>query len=304
MNSLDLMRARLSGKTQQERMIKDKKWTLDRAVHHSYQGAKVQKIGDEVIASALINPNHLKPDYDDKVISIGFEFGYKPGDIFEWTNTGTKWLIYLQDLTELAYFRGDVRKCNYEISWKNADGSISSSLVALRGPKETSIDSSIQEDISVDTPNHTLNILMPSTEEALAYFKRYARFFLNGTCWRVEGVDSISMTRIIEIDATEYYANKDTDDIDKGIADGAIVEPIVPTPASAILGETFIKPKITYKYVYTGAEKGSWSWDSKLPISATPNGKEITLKWTTAHVGQFDLSFGNDTKTIVVESLF
>lgn len=304
MNALDLMRARLNDKTQQERMIKDKRKTLDKVILYSYQGAQVQKIDDSNIARALINPNHLKPDYDDKVISIGFEYGYGPGDIFEWVNTDTKWLIYLQDLTELAYFRGDIRKCNYEISWKNADGSVSSSPVALRGPKETNIDSSIQEDISVDTPNHTLNILMPSTENSLAYFKRYARFFLNGTCWRVEGVDSISMTGIIEIDAAEYYANKDTDDIDKGIADGAIVEPIVPAPTSAISGETFIKPKITYKYVYTGAEDGSWSWDSKLPIFAIPNDKEIALKWTTAHVGQFDLSFGNDTKTIVVESLF
>lgn len=95
MNSLNLMQARLGGKTQQERMIKDKRRTLDRALLHSYQGAKVQRIGDEMVAKALINPNHLKPDYDDKIISIGFEYGYKPGDIFEWINTGTKWLIYL-----------------------------------------------------------------------------------------------------------------------------------------------------------------------------------------------------------------
>lgn len=94
------------------------------------------------------------------------------------------------------------------------DGTLSSSPVALRGPKETSIDSTIRENISVDSPNHTLNILMPNTAEALAYFKRYARFYLNGICWRVEGVDSISMTGIIEIDATEYYANEDTDDLE------------------------------------------------------------------------------------------
>jgi hypothetical protein len=44
---------------------------------------------------ALINPNKLKQDYDDKIISIGFEHDFKPGDIFEWCNTGTYWLIYL-----------------------------------------------------------------------------------------------------------------------------------------------------------------------------------------------------------------
>jgi hypothetical protein len=44
---------------------------------------------------ALINPNKLKQDYDDKIISIGFEYGFKCGDVFEWVGTKTHWLIYL-----------------------------------------------------------------------------------------------------------------------------------------------------------------------------------------------------------------
>lgn len=302
MNHLDLMELRLKRVPQQDRMIIDKRKSLDKAILYSYQGARVRKIDEEKTVPALINPNKVKQDYDDKIISVGFEYDFTTGTIFEWI-AGTKWLIYLQDLTELAYFRGDIRKCNYEISWKNADGSISSTPVALRGPKETKIDSSIQEDISVDSPNHTLNILMPNTEETLAYFKRYARFFLSGKCWRVEGVDSISMKNIIEIDATEYYANKDADDLDNEIADGAILTPIEP-PETAIKGENFIKPKMTYKYEYIGNEIGEWTWDSKLPISAKVEDKIIALTWTSSHIGQFDLSFGTTTKTIVVESLF
>lgn len=302
MNCLDLMELRLKRASQQDRMIIDKRKSLDKAILYSYQGARVRKLDEETTVPALINPNQVKQDYDDKIISVGFEYNFEPGTIFEWV-AGTKWLIYLQDLTELAYFRGNIRKCNYEISWKNADGSVSSTPVALRGPKETKIDSSIQEDISVDSPNHTLNILMPSTEETLAYFKRYARFFFKDKCWRVEGVDSISMKNIIEIDATEYYANKDTDDLENGIADGAILSPIEPTE-SAIKGESFIKPKMTYKYEYTGTEIGDWTWDKNLPISAVVNGNEITITWKQSHIGQFDLSFGTSTKTIVVESLF
>ena len=57
---------------------------------------------------ALINPNKLKQDYDDKIISIGFEHGFNQEMFLNGMNTGTKWLIYLQDLTELAYFRGDI----------------------------------------------------------------------------------------------------------------------------------------------------------------------------------------------------
>jgi hypothetical protein len=77
-------------------MIKDKRETLDRVLLYSYQSAKVRKLDstDEPVR-ALINPNSVKQDYDDKTISIGYEYDYKPGTVFEWVNTGTKWLIYL-----------------------------------------------------------------------------------------------------------------------------------------------------------------------------------------------------------------
>ena len=97
-NSLSLMRARLNvhgGVAQQDRMIKDKRDTLNKVVYYSYQGANVRKVGSENIERALINPNTVKQDYDDKIISIGYEYDYKPGTVFEWVNTGTKWLIYL-----------------------------------------------------------------------------------------------------------------------------------------------------------------------------------------------------------------
>ena len=73
------------GSVQQERMIADKLRTLDRVVHYSYQGADVKKLDSTASHSvkALINPNKLKQDYDDKIISIGFEHGFQPGDIFE-----------------------------------------------------------------------------------------------------------------------------------------------------------------------------------------------------------------------------
>ena len=104
------------GFAQQDRMIKDKRRTLDKAVLYSYQGAKVRKYDPEIeyaiprVNNALINPNKLKPDYDDKIISVGFEFNLKTGDVFEWTGTGTHWLIYLQDLTESSYLKNDLER--------------------------------------------------------------------------------------------------------------------------------------------------------------------------------------------------
>jgi hypothetical protein len=89
---------------------------------------------------ALINPNKLKQDYDDKIISIGFEHKFQCGDVFEWCNTKSYWIIYLQDLTELAYFKGDIRRCRYEIEWKDETGKRCRTYAAIRGPVETKID--------------------------------------------------------------------------------------------------------------------------------------------------------------------
>ena len=313
-NGLNLMRARLKvrgGEVQQDRMIKDKRDSLDKAILYSYQGAKVRKLGSDTIDMALINPNRVKQDYDDKTISIGYEYGYTPGTVFEWVNTGTKWLIYLQDLTELAYFHGDVRKCDYEIKWIDGKGNPQSTYIALRGPKETKLNSSIKEGISFDFPNHTLNMLMPKTKETLEYFTRYSKFYLQGLsedtpiCWRVEATDSISTPGILEINAVEYYVNEQEDNIEEGLVGDLIADPVVPEPSAAeIEGEVFIKPKKTYVYKYTGDNTGNWSWDSKLPLDVKINGNEISIKWTTTYNGQFVLSFGDIEKTIVVESLF
>ena len=153
-------------------MIADKRRSLERALWHSYQGANVRKITStsEETVRALINPNKLKQDYDDKIISIKYEHNFKSGDVFEWVGTNTFWLIYLQDLTELAYFRGDIRRCSHEISWEDEDG-IHKTYAAIRGPVETKINYIQKHEISIDTPNYSLSILIPKTDSAEKYFK-------------------------------------------------------------------------------------------------------------------------------------
>lgn len=302
-DNLDLMRARLQvrgGVAQQNRMIKDKKETLERVVNYSYQGADVLAIGDTEPVRALINPNTVKMDYDDKTISIDFQHNFSIGTVFDWINTNTKWLIYLQDLTELAYFKGDIRKCSYEIKWED-EGEKYSTYVALVGPSEKKIDSAIKEDISFDFPNYTLHFYMPNNDYTFKYFTRYAKFYLQDqpTCWRIEAVDSITMPGILEVYASEYYANEHEDE--DGIVGSLITDPI---DQNDIKGPIFIKPKKTYEYTYEGAATGNWSWDKTLPIKAEIKDKQITIKWDSTYSGQFDLFFGDIKKTIVIESLF
>ena len=327
------------GFPQQDRMIRDKRRSLDKATLYSYQGAKVKKqlydfkpvmdgVHEADPVRALINPNKLKMDYDDKIISIGFEHGFRVGDVFEWCNTGTYWIIYLQDLEELAYFRGDIRKCSYEIEWDDEDGKRQRTYVALRGPVETKIDYIQKHGISVDNPNYSLNILMPKTTANLKQFKRYKKFYLQDlvegedrVCWRVEAIDTFSTPGIIEVTAVEYYANEFEDDVEAGKVGSLIKKPIDPNVGTdsefIIVGDTFIKPKKEYIYYIKGSQYGQWYIsDAKLPIKKEEfeddmGRSAIRIKWDSSYSGQFDLWYGDENgpmfdykKTIVVESLF
>ena len=306
----------MGGYRQQDRMIRAKRQSLDRALHYSYQAAEISPINEpEVRHRALINPNQVKQDYDDKIISVGYENNYKPGDVFTWYMrqgdqiVKSNWIIYLQDLTELAYFKGDIRKCNYYVRWLNEEREECGCWFAVRGPVETKINSSSTQGISLDTPNHTLSILMPKDEETVKYFQRYAKFYITGIdditdeiCWRVEATDTISMPGILQLTAKEYYANESEDA--EGIVGALIATPEIPEE-SDIQGPNIIKPKSGYYYYYTGNEEGSWKVDTKVPLTAEPKPDgSIKIIGPKTFSGEFTLSFGSSKKTITVESLF
>lgn len=334
-NGMAIQLAARGGFPQQERMIRDKRKSLDRATLYSYQAAAIKKcispnqqlMDREKIepVRALINPDKNKFDYDNKILSVGFEHDFHPGDVFEWLRTNSYWLITLQDLDEIAYFRGEIRRCDYTLEWLDEDGNIQSSYVSVRGPVETKINFIQKHGISVDEPNHSLHIYMPRTPEALKYFKRYAKFYLSSAdspvdqiCWRVEAVDAVSTVGILELNAVEYYANEHEDDLENGIVGAHIQKVQEPeqNKDTAIIGETFIKPKTEYIYYINTNRDGDWYLGkTKVPVQVTPfvderNYSSVKIKWNSSYSGQFDLFYRdiNGTeiaqKTIVVESLF
>lgn len=329
MINLELMRKRFEwqgGIHQEDRMIKDKQRTLHRALLYSYQAASIEMVqrNTEVLEiepsgvdadmgvygeiRALINPDKIKQDYDDKIVSIDYEHGYEPGDVFEWKKTNTYWLIYTQEITEDAYFRGEIRRCRYKIRFKDQDGNWCSTYAAIRGPVETQINSIQKNQQRIDTPNLSLNILMPRNEKTLHAFDRYSEFIFAGKCWRVEAPDSISMKNIIEVNAEENYWNDTTDDLEKEMKDGLVFEPTNPTPDSKIIGETFIKPKIAATYSVDIAD-GEWKILENVPACLQITGNQIaTVIWNKTTSGQFTLQWtkGNDVreKVVVVESLY
>ena len=288
------------GNAQQNRMIKDKYRSFLKALQYSYQGAFISPFGSEEEIRALINPNKVKQDYDDKIISVDYKYNIKTGSVFKWLNTDTYWLVYLQDLTELAYFKGDIRRCNYTISWRSEDGEILNSYAAVRGPVETKINFVQKNGITIDTPNYSLSILMPKNDDTIKFFKRYAKFYLKeyqDICWRVEAVDSISTPGIIEIIAVEYYINEDLDS--DGIANNIVIE----QDTSEIKGESIIYPKLSYTYIAPVAN-GSWVVNSKDVTLSIIDEYSISLIWNKNYGGEIVLQCDDYEKNIKVNSLF
>ena len=108
MSGLDTLNLRLNyhGGNQEGRLIKDKQRSLNKALLYSYQ-AETAVLADGREFRCLINPDKLKNDYGDKIISIPFkdiclnadkvgktteglqEIGMKAGDVFQWKETET-----------------------------------------------------------------------------------------------------------------------------------------------------------------------------------------------------------------------
>lgn len=318
------------GFPQQERMIRDKRKALDHATKYSYQAVRIKKAQDcqdidldcsnAPTVRALINPDKLKMDYDQKVLSVRFDHGFQAGDIFEWERTNSYWIILTQDIDEIAYFRAEIRRCSYQIRWVDEDGEEHSVYCAVRGPVETKIDDYDRHNILFNDPNYSLDIYMPKNPYTMNRFKRYDKFYLMGAddpddkiCWRVEATDSISTPGILEVQAVEYYSNNTEDDVENGLVGVLIEKEVDPNPSTErkvvfISGETFIKPSKEYVYTLGIPSNLPWQVDEKYPVKLEPFTNEkgyasVKVKWTAMYSGEFELKIGNYTKTIVAESL-
>lgn len=346
MNNLELMKTRLmheGGIRQEDRMIKSKRRTLDRAVLYSYQACDIAKIPYELtvlenrekisgltenelqkkeelvtvsqhLMRALINPDKLKQDYDDKILSIPYECGISNGDIIRWAGTDSYWIVYLSELTEDSYFRSSLRRCRYQISWKDETGAIQTTWAAIRGPVETKINTISKGGLVLDTPNLTLNILLPRNEHTLKMFQRYSRFLFAGLCWQVQAPDSISMDGVIEINAMENYINNFKDDTTNELVDGLVITKVDTEEDNSsgifIKGNSMIEPIFEYSYDAIGIDGGVWSIENncKFVEIVSQNNNNIIVKWTKIKSGKFNLVYSADDiilkKEITVNSLF
>lgn len=308
------MRARAADNDRQHnRMIMDKRRGMHRALLYSYQAAWVKKDNDEKAdyVRALMNPDKVKFDYDEKIISIDWEHGYKPGTTFEWgRETNIHFIIYKQELSELAYFRGACRRCQYLVAVDPETHIEYGQWAAIRGPVETKINTVQKAGLVADVPNLSLQIYMTDTDQNRRTFERYKRFEFDGRYWQVQAPDYISTPGIFEIVALEDYECHN-DQIFIRFEDEE--EEPVPDDVNEILGEKEISPLEPHLYSYK-FEVPNAKWQLSLPATSNKEiddvleykviNNKLKVTWIGMKSGQFIIHYGDTEKTISVSSLF
>lgn len=218
-----------------------------RATKHSYQAARFNRYPEyEKEVVGVFNPVTINQDYDTKMISTPFDSGYKVGDVFRWENTQTLWIIYNQNLTELAYFRGSTRRCNYMVRWVNGERELCETPISVIGPSMPDHTRMINGMMagSFIVPSGNLICLVTDNQKNRGYFHDDQTFIILGISYRVTNIDRLSMPGVIQIHATEYTTNMIEDDVEEDIRNAWNIQPIIPEHQSeyGIEGPVSVKP--------------------------------------------------------------
>lgn len=304
--SVDTLNLRLNyhGGRQDGRMYEDKLRGLRKALLYSYQAATaVLEDGKEF--RCLINPDKLKPDYDNKILSIPFEdiclneervgtttegrvpagsrpnseYGLKPGDVFQWKENGSYWLIYLRNLEEVAYFRAEIRKCE-SIALINGH----EYKVYIRGPVETTIKWLQKNKTSWNKLNYSLMMFITKNEETLKYLHRHRKIRIDGRIWEVEAVDDYNADGVIQVELNEYYENKFEDETisqsqekEEEIIE-KIQEPENPEEEIFVSGPAVVEGLSTNIYSIKNAPVGKWRVEHRDVVLETLNNGDVKVK--------------------------
>lgn len=235
---LDNLRLRFNyygGENQQIRMQKDKLRSLKKSLLYSYQAVTIALMDENNEFSedskkfrALINPDKNKGDYDDKILSIPYEdiclnskdikdktsngiekINLNPGDVFEWVENNTKWIIYLKFLEETAYLRAEIRRCDQqtEISGKKY-------WVYTRGPTETSIQWNQKGGVEWNDLNYSMVMYITKDENTANFFHRFQTLKViepstnNFKTWQIVGTNPYYGDGIIQVYLDEFFENE------------------------------------------------------------------------------------------------
>lgn len=317
--SIDNLKTRLSyyGKNAEDRLVKDKRRSLDKALLYSYQGMTISLIDREDPTKfvrdfrCLLNPNKLNPEYDTKILSIPYseiqlnkprvgktsegiiDTGIKAGDVFYCKETDTYWIIYLQHLEERAYFRADVRLCE-----KTVEIDKNKYHVYWKGPIEASIAWQLKKGDIWNNLNYSAVMFITKNEQTEAYFHRFAKIEVDNQMWEVAAVNGDSGDGIIKVALTETYNNtieKENKQYQEELKEAEDAQRAESEPPLAYIdGPNIVHPydKVTYSIVNMPYDQEAyWQVNNKKANLLSIGDYEITMEITTGRSGEIILSY-------------
>lgn len=283
----------------------------------------------------LINHDKLKVDYEDKIISIPFientvsidpvqdnddwvETNFHNGTVFKWIHGNkeewvpdTYWIVYMQYSEETAYFRGEIRKADEEITIIviNDDGTESEKTYRgwMTGPNEETLMWNVKKGIVWNDMNYTKKLYITKDEDTLAYFKRFDRVIINGKSWEVQAYnDNYSSSAsnpdsgIIRVALKETYTSTDQQIREMNAADQST--------DSEITGPDVLAPYDEIKFSAKGAAAAEWEIsiadNNIISYSIDDNNDlNIVVLTTKAYRKGFDIQYGDLKKHITIKSL-
>ena len=285
--SLDNLKHRISyrgGSRQVDRMIEDKKKSFESSLSSSYQSATAI-LSNGIEFQCLINPNKISMEADDKMLSISFDSKISCGDVIEWKENGTHWIVYSQYLQEIAYFRGLMRQCADEAL--EIDGK--QFWYYLKGADEKSIDWQKTKHFIFNDLKYTLEIYISNTKETNEFFQRFKKCKIKGKTFEVQAVDNITLNGILVVYLKEDYTNEWEDSYTESVA--AIEEEIIDSSSPQIVGEMKIYPYDIKTYRILNASDGEWLLSNNRAKIVQQDNMSVTIEVTTGKSGSFDLIY-------------
>lgn len=303
---------------QEQRMQRDKLQTLRKALLYSYQAATAvvsaqDEDGNQKLEQfrCLINPDKLKGDYDNKILSIPYqdiclnEFPWesavpgpkdtklKPGDVFLWKQTNTHWLLYLQYHEQDAYFRCDIRRCDQQIQVNGKKY-----WVYIRGPVETSIQWNQKASIEWNDLNHSLVMYITNDENTNDYFHRFTKVKVEDPnsrnkpkTWQVVNANAYFGDGVIEVYLDEYFEN--------AMQDARIAEqkqkqnnkPVVNPNSIHIKGPDVVRCYDKATYSIKNTDGGYWQLNRKGKLSYFQESDIIDIFFDTGKSSEWTLTY-------------
>ena len=284
--SMKSLSARLTynGGNQLNRIKVNKLRSLRAAIKNDYNSRMI-KIPNKSAWPCLIvnNTSGLKSDYDRKRLSIEFDAGLEPGDVFQCLDDGTHWMVYLPTLTEIAYLRTEIIRCRYTL---DVDGQ--TYWIYFQGPTEMDATWFQKQGVHYDEPNWSGTIYIKKDERTTNYFHRFTKFTIEGHKWEVHVVDEISVPGIIELEIREFY--------DDPLEDLPVVER---EGCHEIIGRETVEQDGTYGYMIRSAyinPEFSWRVEGNPRVEIeSQEGDTCNVLVHDGAIRGFRLIYGNKT---------